>query len=569
MRKKFTLVASLAFAAALCAGVASATVTADAAETKSGFAITATAVRTVDPAGLRFKVDCPEAKANVTNAYTVITLTPVGGEQVTATVEATVWRTDGSGWNTVLLDIPASDYATEVTAQAFMTVDGVEYETAAQTSTIAKTASLVMAENNEIDATLNAYVTNVESITLDAATATVQDGQSLQLTATIAPADYGVVWASDDETVATVDNTGKVTGVKAGTANITATMGNKTATCTVNVKGFYEDFENVTVDDIDYLYWGAAATTNWKKVDTAAAVTGLGAGDTVAVPKNTSKMAVLWSGATDTRYFTLSKDFLDGIFADTNVTALVFDVAFYSARTAVRNAYISYRQTTREQIDMTYQNISTVVLDRTNYEAWLTTNKGGFNFTITTLNNGVADNAPIYIYIDNMRTVETAFDPTFETMSLAMLSYAIPYGSLAGIEVMQLPDGSGRAVKAVAKGTNDPYLQINFSDEFVAQAAVGKTLSYSVWAVKGANDKSMYVKAKPSAGIAQTNGGFMTGDQVLARAAEETTAWVEVSVTLTQAMVNSLQSEKCLTFILKSDASTKTGTYYIDNIVIR
>ena len=70
MRKKFTLVASLVFAAALCAGVATANVQADAAEQKTGFAITATAVRTAEPAGLRVKIELPSdvAKADVTNA---------------------------------------------------------------------------------------------------------------------------------------------------------------------------------------------------------------------------------------------------------------------------------------------------------------------------------------------------------------------------------------------------------------------------------------------------------------------------------------------------------------------
>ena len=61
MRKQFTLVASLAFAATLSAGFAAANVTANAAETKADFAITATSVRYDDPAkegvdsGLRFK----------------------------------------------------------------------------------------------------------------------------------------------------------------------------------------------------------------------------------------------------------------------------------------------------------------------------------------------------------------------------------------------------------------------------------------------------------------------------------------------------------------------------------
>lgn len=65
-------------------------------------------------------------------------------------------------------------------------------------------------------------------------------GANETLTATVAPADTtdkSVTYSSDDSTIATVTPVqGKVVGVKAGTANITATTANgKTATCVVTV----------------------------------------------------------------------------------------------------------------------------------------------------------------------------------------------------------------------------------------------------------------------------------------------------------------------------------------------
>jgi len=81
--------------------------------------------------------------------------------------------------------------------------------------------------------------TKVESISLPT-TATVELGKTLTLTPTFNPStatNKSVTWTSRDETVATVDNAGKVTPKKVGSTIITVTTqdGNKTATCTVTV----------------------------------------------------------------------------------------------------------------------------------------------------------------------------------------------------------------------------------------------------------------------------------------------------------------------------------------------
>ena len=59
-----------------------------------------------------------------------------------------------------------------------------------------------------------------------------------QLSATVSPdnaTDPTLTWASSDETVAIVSEDGFVTAIAAGTANITATAGEKSATCAVTV----------------------------------------------------------------------------------------------------------------------------------------------------------------------------------------------------------------------------------------------------------------------------------------------------------------------------------------------
>ena len=81
-------------------------------------------------------------------------------------------------------------------------------------------------------------------ITLSQTSATVTAGESVTLTASGAE---GIEWASSDETVATVDENGKVTGVSAGSATITAASKEATsAACVVTVNPSKKDLEVVT-----------------------------------------------------------------------------------------------------------------------------------------------------------------------------------------------------------------------------------------------------------------------------------------------------------------------------------
>lgn len=90
----------------------------------------------------------------------------------------------------------------------------------------------------------------VSGITLNKKTTSIVKGATETLVATVTPLDAenkAVTWASDKPTVAKVDQTGKVTAVDGGTANITATTvdGNKVATCVVTVT---VPVTNVTLD---------------------------------------------------------------------------------------------------------------------------------------------------------------------------------------------------------------------------------------------------------------------------------------------------------------------------------
>lgn len=82
-------------------------------------------------------------------------------------------------------------------------------------------------------------VVSVTGVTLDKATASVDTGSTVMLTATIEPSNasnQNISWSSDNETVATVEN-GTVTGVSAGTATIGVMTedGGYSAVCNVTV----------------------------------------------------------------------------------------------------------------------------------------------------------------------------------------------------------------------------------------------------------------------------------------------------------------------------------------------
>jgi len=90
------------------------------------------------------------------------------------------------------------------------------------------------------DSCLVAVISPVSGITLSSETATIRRDSVFLLTATIIPSDATndtIIWSSSDETIATVDPTGLVTGMKSGKAIMTATTvdGGKTSICEVTV----------------------------------------------------------------------------------------------------------------------------------------------------------------------------------------------------------------------------------------------------------------------------------------------------------------------------------------------
>lgn len=112
------------------------------------------------------------------------------------------------------------------------------------TAHAAGTASVTVS-CGDINATCNITVTEetdgpvAEKVTVTPETASVEVGETVQLEASVEPADTGfeITWTSDNPDVAYVDENGLVTGVANGYATISAKAGGKTGSCSITVIG--------------------------------------------------------------------------------------------------------------------------------------------------------------------------------------------------------------------------------------------------------------------------------------------------------------------------------------------
>ena len=134
---------------------------------------------------------------------------------------------------------------------ATVDADGLVTALIPGTATITATSANGLKASCEL--TVKAKPIVEQSITLNHQEATVEEGASIKLEATILPydtTDKSVTWSSSDNTVATVDQNGSVTAIAVGTATITATSANGLkASCELTVKAKQSGINGIHADD--------------------------------------------------------------------------------------------------------------------------------------------------------------------------------------------------------------------------------------------------------------------------------------------------------------------------------
>lgn len=148
------------------------------------------------------------------------------GDNINASIEATVTPEDATD---VVIEYSSSD-------EAIATVDNTGYITAIAAGEADVTAIIA---DTGLAATCHVIVTPaIESMDMSKSSMTMKPGATGTLSVAVSPEEAnisGMTWTSTDEAVATVDQEGNVTAVADGTATITATIGNTSATCDVTV----------------------------------------------------------------------------------------------------------------------------------------------------------------------------------------------------------------------------------------------------------------------------------------------------------------------------------------------
>lgn len=172
-----------------------------------------------------------------------------------------VGQTDNLQATSLPTNIVNQDIAWTSTNDNVIQVDSTGKITAKSAGAATVTAT-TLAGNKVASCSITVKPLAVTSVALNKAEDNLQVGKTDTLIGTVAPTNAtnkAIDWKSSDTSIAQVDAYGKVTGIKVGTATITATTldGSKTANCVVSISGS-------TISDVSVSYQAYLQRLSWQ-----------------------------------------------------------------------------------------------------------------------------------------------------------------------------------------------------------------------------------------------------------------------------------------------------------------
>lgn len=315
----------------------------------------------------------------------------------------------------------------------------------------------------------------VTGVSLSKTSLSLVEGGSETLTATVTPSNAtnkAVSWKSSDATIASVDNSGKVTAVKAGSATITVTTtdGSKTATCSVTVTANSVAVTGITIDK-----------TGISKV----------AGETeklsaTVTPANATDKKVTWT-TSDANVATVDES--------GNVTAVAAGSATITAKAGDKTATCKVTVTAKEIVlnEIVVDPATKEVKEGETFEltvkflpegaeakpvSWRSTNpevatvEGG---TVTTLKAG---KTKIFAQVDGTEIeascdLTVTQDPTLRGIEFASDRFGVEIGNPKKLELIFTPDYADN--KVVTFSSSDPSVATVNADGIVNGLSQGET----------------------------------------------------------------------------------------------
>ena len=165
-----------------------------------------------------------------------LTLTEGASETLIATVKPDNATDKTVTWSTSDANVATVDASGKVTA--------VKEGTASITAKAGK-------KTTTCNVTVKKNVITVTDVSLNKTEITLKEGDSETLVATVKPddaTDKTITWSTSDASIATVDESGKVTAIKEGSSTITAKAGEQSATCKVTVSKNVVSVTEVTLN---------------------------------------------------------------------------------------------------------------------------------------------------------------------------------------------------------------------------------------------------------------------------------------------------------------------------------